>query len=290
MKRPSLQFYVGDWQSNTNLRRCTFAEKGIWIEVMCLMHDAEQYGVLRWPLKEIAQAVGCKLSELKSLANKGVLKGADSGQKCEEYVYTPRSGGKDGDPVVLISSQAGPIWYSSRMVRDDYVSKNRGKGTRFGEQKPPPEPLAESPPTRRIGERQGEEPSQREEDGPSIFSLQSSTQEGEISAQPNAARDDFFRKCFERIVGVFPALMTANPSPIHQWKLAGYDYDMHVKPAVDTAAVKKAQPRSFKFFTPMLEDAARPIAKAPAKETPVELTPDKREELKEWKKKMGMHA
>jgi hypothetical protein len=44
MKRPSFQFYVGDWQSNSNLRRCTFGEKRIWLDVMCLMHDAEQYG------------------------------------------------------------------------------------------------------------------------------------------------------------------------------------------------------------------------------------------------------
>src|SRR3984885_16151688 len=102
MKKPSFQFYVGDWQSNSNLRRCTFAEKGIWLDVMCLMHDGEQYGVLRWPLKEIVQAVGCKLSDLKSLAAKGVLKGADVGEKCDAFVVTPRHAGRDGDPVTLI--------------------------------------------------------------------------------------------------------------------------------------------------------------------------------------------
>lgn len=154
MKRPSFQFYVGDWQSNSNLRRCTFAEKGIWLDVMCLMHDGEQYGVLRWPLKEIARAVGCKLSELKSLVTKGVLKGADAGLKCEEFVYTPRSGGKDGEPVILIAAQIGPIWYSSRMVRDDHVSKSRGKGTRFGEDKATTKPLGESQPSQRVGNDQ----------------------------------------------------------------------------------------------------------------------------------------
>jgi hypothetical protein len=174
MKRPSFQFYVGDWQSNSNLRRCTFAEKGIWLDVMCLMHDGEQYGVLRWPLKEIAQAIGCKLSELKSLVTKGVLKGSDAGEKCGAFVYTPRTGGKDGESATLIPEQPGPLWYSSRMVKDEHVSKNRGKGTRFGEQKPPPKPEAESPPTHRIGDGKGDEPSRRIEDGPSIFDLQSS--------------------------------------------------------------------------------------------------------------------
>jgi hypothetical protein len=35
-KLPAFQFYPGDWSSNPNLKRCTFAERGIWLEVMCL--------------------------------------------------------------------------------------------------------------------------------------------------------------------------------------------------------------------------------------------------------------
>jgi hypothetical protein len=154
MKRPSFQFYVGDWQSNSNLRRCTFSEKGIWLDAMCLMHDGEQYGVLRWPLKELARAIGCKLSELKALVFKGVLKGCESGEACEEYIYIPRSGGKEGEPVTLIPAQPGPIWYSSRMVKDEHVSKSRGKGTRFGEPKPSNEPAGNPQPSRRVGEDQ----------------------------------------------------------------------------------------------------------------------------------------
>ena len=38
MKRPSFQFYPEDWLANANLRRCTHEEKGIWIDVMCLLH------------------------------------------------------------------------------------------------------------------------------------------------------------------------------------------------------------------------------------------------------------
>ena len=101
---------------------------------MCLLHDQEEYGVLRWPLKEIAQAVGTTLPKLKGLVTKGVIKGADTGEKCAAYVYTPRSGRKDGDPVTLIPEQQGAIWYSSRMVRDEYVRRNAGAATRFGAQ------------------------------------------------------------------------------------------------------------------------------------------------------------
>jgi hypothetical protein len=97
------------------------------------MHDQTEYGVLRWPLREIAKAVGCKLSELRTLVSKQVLKGVDDGQRCEAFVYTPRSGRKDGEPVTLVAEQEGPIWYSSRMVKDEYVRTIRGESTRFGD-------------------------------------------------------------------------------------------------------------------------------------------------------------
>lgn len=131
LRRPSFQFYPGDWTGNSNLRRCTHAERGAWLDIMCLMHDQEEYGVLRWSMKEIAQAAGCSLSLIKGLASKGVLKGDDKAL-AEAYVYTPRSGRKNGEPVTLIHTQAGPIWYSSRMVKDEYVRTNRGETSRFG--------------------------------------------------------------------------------------------------------------------------------------------------------------
>lgn len=138
MRRPSFQFYPADWLGNTNLRRCSHSEKGAWIDVMCLLHDSEEYGVLRWPLKEIAAAASCKLSDLKGLINKGVLKGGDDFLR-QPFIYTPRSGRQDGTPVVLIGEQAGPLWYSSRMVRDEYVRTIRGDSSRFsGTPKPSP--------------------------------------------------------------------------------------------------------------------------------------------------------
>ena len=128
MKRPAFQFYPADWQANSNLRRCTHEEKGIWIDVMCLLHDQGEYGIIRWPLKEISQAVGCSLAKLKALTARGILKGADSGAECDEYVFIPTcSGRRKGDPVTLIHKQEGPLWYSSRMVLDEHKRMVRGE-------------------------------------------------------------------------------------------------------------------------------------------------------------------
>lgn len=132
MRRPSFQFYPADWRNNANLRRCSWEARGVWIEVMGLMHDSDTYGVLRWPLKEIAQALGAPLKLVQELASKGVMKGKDKGT-IEAYVYTPRAHRKDGDPKVLVPSQDGPLWYSSRMVKDEHLRSVRGEQTRFGD-------------------------------------------------------------------------------------------------------------------------------------------------------------
>lgn len=139
MRRPSLQFYPGDWQANPKLRRCSHAEKGIWLDVICILHDQDEYGVIRWPLKDLALAVHAKPAALQKLVDKGVLKGTDSGE-CEPFIYVPRHARKDGEPVTLISKQVGPIWYSSRMVRDEYVRNTAGASTRFTTSEQPQEP------------------------------------------------------------------------------------------------------------------------------------------------------
>jgi hypothetical protein len=130
MRRPAFQFYPADWRNNANLRRCSWAARGVWIEVIGLMHDSDHYGILRWNLKEISLAIGCPPQLVRELVDKGVLKGCDNGS-CEALIYVPRSGRKDGPPVELIQQQQGPIWYSSRMVKDEYVRTVRGDGSRF---------------------------------------------------------------------------------------------------------------------------------------------------------------
>lgn len=132
MRRPSFQFYPDDWTGNSKLRRCKAAHKGAWIDVLCMLHDSDEYGIVRCPLAEIAQATGHPVKILQELAERQIIKGADPGQRVDAFIFTPRHAGKEGDPVELIVAQEGPIWYSSRFVRDEYIRSKRGEKTRFG--------------------------------------------------------------------------------------------------------------------------------------------------------------
>lgn len=131
MSRPSFQFYPADWRNNAKLRRCSWEARGAWLEVMCLMHDSENYGILRWNLKEIAQAIGAPMKLLNELVSKGVIKGAD--KQHDGLFYTPISGRKPGPTVTLVEAGNGPFWMSSRMVIDEYKRQQRGKNSRFGD-------------------------------------------------------------------------------------------------------------------------------------------------------------
>jgi len=137
MKRPAYQHYPGDWRRNAKLRRCSWAARGAWVEILGLMHDSDEYGLLRWTLKEIANGVGCPLALVKELADKKVMKGDDN-ELADAYVYAPYHAGKRGPEVVLVPKQIGPIWFSSRMIRDEHNRTKRGIGSRFGGAPNPP--------------------------------------------------------------------------------------------------------------------------------------------------------
>jgi hypothetical protein len=43
---PFMQFYPADWRSDIGVRALTPGARGFWVDCMCLMHEAEQYGHL----------------------------------------------------------------------------------------------------------------------------------------------------------------------------------------------------------------------------------------------------
>jgi len=128
-----------------------------------VLHDSDEYGVVRWPLADLARASGTSARLVRELVDKGVLKGSDT--SAQPFVYRPHHAGTAGPPVVLIDATHGtPCWYSSRLVRDEWVRLRRGVATQFNADKQPPgrtpkpapKPAPEPAPKPPIGERQGD--------------------------------------------------------------------------------------------------------------------------------------
>lgn len=85
MSGPWMKFYPSDWRADPALRMCSIAARGLWMEMLCLMHEAEPRGTLRVngrPLtdRQIGTLAGCDVGELLSeLEEAGVFSRDDEG-------------------------------------------------------------------------------------------------------------------------------------------------------------------------------------------------------------------
>lgn len=46
MKLPAFQFYPADWRKDPGVQSLSFHDRGVWFEILCLMHESEQRGKL----------------------------------------------------------------------------------------------------------------------------------------------------------------------------------------------------------------------------------------------------
>jgi hypothetical protein len=104
-KNPAFQFYPGDWQHDSSLRSCSLAAKGLWIEMICIMHQATPYGYFLVNQKTpsrltCSRLFGCTPDEyegyLRELEEMGVFSKDDEGRI-----------------------------FSRRMIKDEYIRKVR---------------------------------------------------------------------------------------------------------------------------------------------------------------------
>ena len=45
-KLPALQFYVGDWRKDPGVQALGYFDRGVWFEILCLMHESDERGKL----------------------------------------------------------------------------------------------------------------------------------------------------------------------------------------------------------------------------------------------------
>ena len=65
-KRPSFQFYPGDWLKDPSLRSCSPATRGIWIDLLCAIHEIGDGGAVSGTIEQLARMTGCFPEEMRS--------------------------------------------------------------------------------------------------------------------------------------------------------------------------------------------------------------------------------
>ena len=69
MKAPAFQFYVRDWLSDPLLRQATPISRGIWIDVLCFMWEADKRGLLETTPLKLSRMVSASLGEVNHFLN-----------------------------------------------------------------------------------------------------------------------------------------------------------------------------------------------------------------------------
>jgi hypothetical protein len=112
VKRPAFQFYPGDWLQDVSLRMCSVGARGLWIDMICLMHQGSDYGYLKvnhLPIlpDNLARMCGATFDEVQGWLGELEKAGTFS---------------RDADGCI----------YSRRMIRDEEVRSARAAGGKLG--------------------------------------------------------------------------------------------------------------------------------------------------------------
>lgn len=110
-KLPYMQFYPGDWLSDPALRACSMAAKGLWIDLLCLMWESPERGVLR--SKSGSKTVPKRIAMMLGLKP----------FSCQKLIQELEENG------VLSRDENGEI-FSRRMVREEHLRRIRQEAGR----------------------------------------------------------------------------------------------------------------------------------------------------------------
>jgi len=108
VKRPAFQFYPADYRKDPALASCSLAARGLWVELLCVMHESDCYGVLvvngrAMDGKQIARLVGESPATVSKLL-------------------------AELEAAGVPSRNADGALYSRRMVKDEEVRQRRAEG------------------------------------------------------------------------------------------------------------------------------------------------------------------
>lgn len=118
-KLPAIQFYPGDWKKDPGVQALSFHDRGVWFEILLLMHESDQRGKLLlngrpMPLEALSQLLGIDKQILQctldTLINYGVVSVCEETKAlaCRRMIRDEKlrqirteAGKKGGNPILL---------------------------------------------------------------------------------------------------------------------------------------------------------------------------------------------
>lgn len=81
-KLPAIQLYIGDWLKDPKLSMCSPSTRGIWMDLLCAMHELDRSGQVTGTTEQLARACRCTASEMSAaIAELGETKTANISER-----------------------------------------------------------------------------------------------------------------------------------------------------------------------------------------------------------------
>jgi hypothetical protein len=87
---PYLTWFPGDWRKDPCVQCLDLEHKGAWFEMLNLMHESEERGVLRMQVEDLAVVLGIAPTKCQQIVNKLLQTGAASRQQNTGYLMNRR--------------------------------------------------------------------------------------------------------------------------------------------------------------------------------------------------------
>lgn len=195
MKMPAFQFYPADWRKDLGIQSLSFHDRGVWFEILCLMHESEQRGKLLLN--------GIAMSD-EALAR---LLGLDK-QNLNKTLTTLLEYG-------VASRDVNGVLMNRRMVRDEELRKIRQEAGKMGGN---PFLLKQNPGKPKKPDKQNQTPSSA-----SSSAISDMTPCMPAGGQPPDVLDHWAVRLLEEKLGVVPSmpgqeLIAANVEDESVWR------------------------------------------------------------------------
>lgn len=130
MKQPYFPFYTGDWLKDPRLSLCAPATRGVWIDLICAMHEFDRSGELRGTSEELSRLSRCSTVELiAALTDLQNKRAADVIQRNGSWVIANRRMKKEAATRLKrqeAGRQGGSKTQAGREQKPEYESEDEG--------------------------------------------------------------------------------------------------------------------------------------------------------------------
>jgi uncharacterized phage protein (TIGR02220 family) len=126
MKMPAMQFYPADWRKDLAVQALDFFDRGVWFEILCLMHESSERGVLLLnssPMSDdvLARLLGLDNQILTTTLTKLLTYGVARRRECDSAIFSKRM--VDDERLCQVRRNAGKLGGNPRLLKQNPTTR-----------------------------------------------------------------------------------------------------------------------------------------------------------------------